>query len=163
MMKKRLGIAATVLGLVAAGVAGGGNGAFATPAKDFSPTQVIVGRFGDLDIHTHDIKLKTKDDSDVYVVTNVIKPGGHSGWHSHPGPSLITVKEGTVTAYDADDPTCTGQVYSAGMGFVDPGDGHVHLLRNEGPVDAVTVAVQFLPAGAPRRIDAPDPGVCHIL
>jgi hypothetical protein len=34
------------------------------------------------------------------------------------------------------------------------------MLRNEGSVEAETVAVQILPAGAPRRIDAPDPGHC---
>jgi hypothetical protein len=47
-----------------------------------------------------------------------------------------------------------------GEGFVDPGDGHLHLLRNETTAPAETVAVQILPNGAPRRIDAPDPGNC---
>jgi hypothetical protein len=51
-------------------------------------------------------------------------------------------------------------VYPAGSGFLDPGDGHVHLLRNEGSVSAETIAVQILPAGAVRRIDVPDPGTC---
>jgi hypothetical protein len=35
------------------------------------------------------------------------------------------------------------------------------MLRNNGDVQAETVAVQFLQAGAPRRIDEPDPGNCH--
>jgi hypothetical protein len=51
-------------------------------------------------------------------------------------------------------------VYEVGTGFIDSGDGHLHLLRNEGSTDAVTVAVQILPAGADRRIDAPSPGNC---
>jgi hypothetical protein len=51
-------------------------------------------------------------------------------------------------------------VYPAGTGVIDPGDGHVHLLRNEGSANLVTVTVQILPAGAPRRIDAPAPGNC---
>lgn len=37
---------------------------------------------------------------------------------------------------------------------------HVHLLRNNGSVPLVTVTFQIVPAGAPRRIDAPDPGNC---
>ncbi|HZY02428.1 MAG TPA: hypothetical protein VFF02_02925 [Anaeromyxobacteraceae bacterium] len=46
----------------------------------------------------------------------------------------------------------------AGEGFVDPGGDHVHVLRNEGSVVARTVAVQLIPAGAARRIDAgPNP------
>jgi hypothetical protein len=46
------------------------------------------------------------------------------------------------------------------MGFVDPGGGHVHVLRNEGPIEARTIAVQLIPAAAVRRIDAPAPGNC---
>jgi hypothetical protein len=47
------------------------------------------------------------------------------------------------------------------MGFVDPGGDHVHILRNEGQVEAKTIAVQFIPADAVRRIDVVDPGNCH--
>jgi hypothetical protein len=93
-------------------------------------------------------------------VSNVLAPGGQTGWHTHPGPSLITVKSGTITAYDGDDPTCSPTVYPAGSGFVDPGDGHVHILRNEGTVVAETIAVQILGAGSVRRIDVPAPGTC---
>jgi hypothetical protein len=46
------------------------------------------------------------------------------------------------------------------MGLVDEGGDHVHLIRNEGPVDARSVAVQLIPADATRRIDAPSPGNC---
>jgi len=46
------------------------------------------------------------------------------------------------------------------MGFVDPGGEHVYLSRNEGAVPAKTVAVQLIPAGAVRRMDAPAPGNC---
>jgi hypothetical protein len=46
------------------------------------------------------------------------------------------------------------------MGFVDPGGDHVHILRNEGDVEARTITVQLIPAGAARRIDAADPGHC---
>jgi mannose-6-phosphate isomerase-like protein (cupin superfamily) len=73
---------------------------------------------------------------------------------------LITVKEGTATFYDSDDPTCSPHVVQSGTGVIDPGDGHVHLLRNEGSVNLVTITVQIVPAGAPRRIDAPSPGNC---
>jgi hypothetical protein len=76
------------------------------------------------------------------------------------GPSLITVTKGEITAYEGDDRKCTPKVYREGEGFVDPGDGHVHLLRNETAASAETVAVQILPKGAARRIDADDPGNC---
>ena len=67
-----------------------------------------------------------------------------------------------MTAYEGDDPDCKPHSYTAGMGFVDPGNGHVHIVRNESTTDvAQAVAVQLIPAGQPRRIDAPDPGNCH--
>jgi len=138
--------------------------AIATPNVSFTTTPLAVGNFGEIDVKTtegkHKVKLKTKGDSDVHIVQNTVKPGGHSGWHTHPGPSLITVVSGTATLYDSDDPTCTPHAYAAGAGVIDPGGGHVHLLKNEGTVDLVTIAVQILPDGAPRRIDAPDPGNC---
>jgi hypothetical protein len=65
-----------------------------------------------------------------------------------------------VTNYESDDPTCTGQVYLAGSSFVDQGGRDVHMLRNNGDVVAETIAVQLIPANAPRRIDAAIPGNC---
>ncbi len=78
----------------------------------------------------------------------------------HRGHSLITVTEGAVTAYEGHDPTCTPTVYTVGMTFVDEGGEHVHVIRNEGAVDARTITVQLLPAGAKRRIDAPGNPAC---
>jgi quercetin dioxygenase-like cupin family protein len=137
----------------------------ATPGTGFVAAQQWKGVFGEMDLHTvnmpgHQIKLKTKGISDVYVTRNAVAVGGQSGWHTHPGPSLIIVTVGEITAYDASDPTCTPKRYKVGDGFVDPGDGHVHLLRNETDAPAETVAVQFLPTTATRRIDAPAAGNC---
>ena len=108
-------------------------------------------------------KIQTKGESDLYVQQNTWQPGGTTGWHTHPGPSFIIVTQGSVTVYDSDDPACTPHVYTANTadnGFVDPGDGHVHVIRNETSAMAQTVAVQLIPEGATRRVDAPDPGNC---
>lgn len=152
-----------VAGLAMAAIATTGV-ALATPGTGITSTNISVGRFPDLRVKTHvdghKVEIDTKGESDLYVVSNVIAAGGHTGWHTHPGPSLITVKSGTITAYEGDDPTCTGHVYHAGEGFLDPGDGHVHILRNESGAPAETIAVQVLPAGAVRRIDVPAPGNC---
>ena len=139
--------------------------ALATDGSGITTTTLSLGRFAPIDVMTndqkpHQVKLKTKGDSDVYVVSNTLVPGGNSGWHTHPGPSLITVKSGTATFYDGNDRGCTPHVYPAGTGVIDPGDGHVHILRNEGTTDLVTITVQILPAGAPRKIDEPAPGNC---
>jgi hypothetical protein len=44
--------------------------------------------------------------------------------------------------------------------FIDPGGGHVHIIRDESGAVAKTVEVQYIPAGATRRQDAPAPGNC---
>jgi len=85
------------------------------------------------------------------------------GLATHPGPSLVIVTQGTVTAYDGDDPKCTPHVYTANTpnnSFVDPGDGHVHIIRDESGAVAQTVAVQLVPKGAQRRQDVKNPGNC---
>jgi quercetin dioxygenase-like cupin family protein len=108
-------------------------------------------------------QIKTLGLTDAYVVDNKIAPLGDTGWHSHPGPSLIFVVAGTVTNYASDDPGCTPHAYPAGTGFVDPGGADVHTLRNEGSVPAETIAVQFLPKDAARRIDVlTAPANCHL-
>ena len=149
------------------GVAAYAGNVLATPGSGFTATTLATAQFGEIDSKVHTIPadtwqamIKTKGLSDLYVQSNVWAVGGTTGWHTHPGPSLIIVTAGSVTAYDGDDPTCTPHVYSQGAGFIDPGDGHVHVLRNEGTVEARTVAVQLIPAGATRRIDAPAPGNC---
>ncbi len=149
----------------------------ATPADGFVGTTLALGRFDEIEVFNHFIPpnttpgkhrrniwlswQKTKGSSDLFVQNNVWQPGGSTGWHTHPGHSLITVTAGAVTAYEGDDPDCKPHVYTVGMGFVDPGGGHVHVIRNEGDVVAQTVAVQLIPAGQPRRIDVADPGNCH--
>ena len=152
-----------VLGIVFA--VGTSATVLATPGSMITTSIISLGHFDEIDVKTndalpHQVRVKTKGSSDVYVVSNTFAPGGDSGWHTHAGPSLITVMSGTITAYDGNDPSCTPQVYEADTGFIDSGDGHLHLLRNEGSIDAVTIAVQILPAGADRRIDAPSPGNC---
>jgi quercetin dioxygenase-like cupin family protein len=140
----------------------------ATPSSGATTTILTKSLFDEIHVkaraHTADLwkaQLKTHGQSDVYVVDNKFAPGGTAGWHSHPGPSLILVVAGTVTNYLGDDPNCTPHTYTAGAGFIDPGSGHVHLLRNETGAPAETIAVQLLPKDADRRIDVPvAPGNC---
>ena len=148
--------------------------ALATSANGFTGTTLAKGRFGEIDVFNNSIQpnagegranvwlswQKTKGLSDLYVQSNVWQPGGSTGWHTHPGHSLITVTAGAVTAYEGNDPDCKPTVYTQGMGFVDPGGGHVHILRNEGTVEARTITVQLIQADAMRRIDAENPGNC---
>ena len=128
--------------------------AWATPPVGFTATNLVgpvtVDEFDSM-AHADDWKarLKTWGLSDVYVTHLQIAPGGHGGWHSHPGPSIISVRAGTATFYDE----CNDFVpvsYPAGTGFVEDA-GCVHLLTNEGTVDLEVVVVQIVPHGVRVR------------
>lgn len=135
--------------------------ASATPGSGATPTNLSRGTLeaGDK-INTANLKLKIRTDIDVLTQTITITPGGHTGWHSHPGPVFVTIASGAMTFYDGDDPTCTPIVYNTGDSFIDEGGGHVHIARNQGSVDLVLYATYLLPVGAGARIDAADPGNC---
>ncbi len=154
---------ALALACVVGGVAVCAGTVLATPPSSVEPTEFGVGRFGRIDtegtIGAWSASMKTTKASDLHVLQNKIAPGGTFGWHSHPGPSFVIVKSGTATVYLGADPTCRPRRFKAGSGFVDRGLD-VHVVRNEGPVDLVTVVVSFVPKGAMRRIDERDPGNC---
>jgi quercetin dioxygenase-like cupin family protein len=151
-----------------------GAPALATPVCNVTTETLAVGHYpsGLLDLMCRELpgtrlpwylKMNVRGDSDVYVTRHTFPVGAHTGWHTHPGPSLITVIAGELTVYEADDPTCTPHVYHAGESFTDIGCGDVHLVRNEGTEAAMDVAVQIVPAGAARRIDADQPANCPVI
>lgn len=105
------------------------------------------------------IKLESHGDLRVFDQELTLQPGGHTGWHSHPGPVLVTVKSGTFRYQDTD---CSYTDYHTGDTVVDEGGGHVHIGRNPNdddpsdPNDGNTLlSITYLvPAGAGLRIDA---------
>ena len=106
--------------------------------------------------------IHVRDAQETVMQQIVVGPGGHTGWHSHPGPAVVLVKSGELTLYSSDDPTCTGRTYLAGQAFVDSGQGHVHIARNLSQTQNAEVLVTYfdVPPGGPFRIDAANPGIC---
>ena len=90
-----------------------------------------------------------------------IAPGGHTGWHTHPGPTFVAVAQGEGTLYHA-MAGCPATKYAAGTGFMQPAT-EVHNMRNEGSTPLVLWAFYALPAGTTNagiRIDRPQPVEC---
>jgi quercetin dioxygenase-like cupin family protein len=149
--------------------------ASATDPVGFKSTTYVQGRYAPIDVTNYFVPPnyatrpsnvwmsfeKTTGASDLYVQNNTWDANGSTGWHSHPGHSLIIVTQGTITDYEGNDKNCRPHVYTAGMSFVDQGGSHVHIIRNETSSPAATVAIQLIPANQLRRIEAPDPGNCH--
>lgn len=106
--------------------------------------------------------ITASNNGNTVVQQIVIGPGGHTGWHSHYGPVVVLIKEGEMSFYDADDPTCSVRTYTAGQAFVDRGQGHVHIARNESTTTNLELWATYfdVPAGGGFRIDSPDPGTC---
>jgi hypothetical protein len=175
-MKARFLVA---LALAAIGAAFYVGTILATNANGFSARTLATATYGNFDLHVNtqdpdhwNALLKTVGRSDLFVQDNTWDPSTcnpspcvpTSGWHTHPGPSFVIVTQGSVTTYDGDDPSCTPHVYTAGTdhnAFIDPGDGHVHIIRDETGQIAKTIAVQLIPAGATRRQSMDDPGNCN--
>ena len=139
------------------------NGGFCSEilGRSFFEKIRVSTAHGDDDVTANLVKILAKDPSDVYVTRNIVAPGADSGWHTHPGPSIVLVKSGVASVYEGDDPACRPVIYPAGTGFIDAGGTHVHLVRNAGSAPLVTVAFQIIPMGAQRRIDAANPGFCQ--
>lgn len=130
----------------------------------------LLGRatFSDPDNQTFDVKritdgwqmqIKSKPAFDMAVQRIKFNPGGQSGWHMHPGPVFIQVVYGQMTFYQADDPTCSPIVRSAGQGYLDLG-AHPHIAVNATQDSAINVVTYFAPPGAVLKIDADAPGNC---
>jgi quercetin dioxygenase-like cupin family protein len=155
-MKKLLmyGCAFVLMGTIGAMVA------WASPAVGVTPTLIGRATYEPFKVKTDheslvDFDAKAKSHLDMVVRTHDYAVGGSTGWHTHPGPVFINVIQGQVTFYEADDPTCTAHVVSAGHGYVDT--GHGHLGRNETSEPAKDVSVILAPVNLPFRGELPAP------
>jgi len=122
--------------------------ALATPASLFVATPFARATFGAAITATQTAGAQS------VIQQLTIAPGGHSGWHSHPGGTVIFVNAGTFTLYDD---KCAKSVTEANRGVVEAG-GHTQLARNEtSGLLVVTVMFFDVPVGAAVRSDAATP------
>lgn len=133
------------------------SGTVLARASFVAPTDIL---FKIKDGHSEVIHVREAQETVVQQI--IIGPGGHTGWHSHPGPAVAMIKAGALALYSSEDPTCTPQIYLPGQAFVDHGQGHVHLARNLSATENVEVWVTYfdVPPGASPRLDAANPGNC---
>jgi len=105
-------------------------------------------------------ELRAKPGTNTVVASFTFGPNSSTGWHTHPGRTLVTVKSGTFTVYHADD--CAPRVYEPGDAFVEL-PSTVHVGRNE-TTGTVELGVVFfkVPIDGSPRIDQPQPEDCDI-
>ena len=154
--KLRSALRSPLLALVLVAVFAGT--AVATTASGFTATLLARGTIsGPVKFNVGEVKLQTKADVDVASATVTIIPGGSSGWHTHPGIVIVTVKlgGGSVTFYDAN---CVPTVHGPGSVFIETAEDGPGLARNEGSTNAVVYVTYLVPAGAALRNDELSPG-----
>jgi hypothetical protein len=170
-MRKRTAIL-IALGAIAAPAAVGV--ALATPPSGLTSELLARGAAGEFRIHDKSMRLRmdARKATDVALVKATLAPGGSTGWHGHPGPSIVVVKSGTVTMYepahdhetDEDDDNdrrrgCAVQRFGPGQAFVHPAS--VHNFVNESSATVEFYVAYFVPAGAaPLLRDEPVPPEC---
>lgn len=92
--------------------------------------------------------------TDILNQTVTIAPGGTTGWHSHPGTTIVQVSQGTGT-FQHDD--CTTTTYPTGTVLVDF-PRQVHQFRNDGTIPLVFhVTYTNVPAASVFRLDEAAP------
>lgn len=92
------------------------------------------------------LELEVRGDTDYYSQHLVLSPNGYSGWHSHPGVLIGTVKSGQIDFYTA---SCRKRTIAAGQVFTE--NDAVHAIINRGTADADMYISYLVKHGAPRR------------
>lgn len=148
--KRTVAVAATLIAAVGATVA------LATPAVGgFASALLARGTFTTpVNADADGVQLRTHGSTDHAVAVINVAPGGSSGWHRHPGVTLVTVQSGTLTRYDSE---CNRTEFTAGQSFWEAGPNPL-LVRNETHHNVVNYVTFIVPTGAPLRIDTPNPG-----
>jgi quercetin dioxygenase-like cupin family protein len=153
MLGRRAALVALVTtGLVLSAVAV----ATADPPSGF--TSVLIGRGQS----AHSFGIHQRKGNDVVTAQNTIQPVGFSGWHSHPGITVLVLQSGQVRLFS--EPIaggeCSVHTFTAGQVFLEHPESEYNAV-NTGAVPAV-LAVSFfnVPHGGSSRIERTNPGNC---
>ena len=150
----------TVIAVVALVLASGGVAvAQADGGSGASSVVIGAGQSGEW------FQISQREGNDVVTVQNTFLAGGFSGWHSHPGLTMVIVVSGEITLFReaVKGGKCRVQTYVAGDVFLErPGDQANAV--NHGTVAAVVAATFFnVPHGTPTRIDRTAPLNCPVV
>ena len=129
--------------------------AIATPPTGLKSTLLARGAAGKFKIHDEslDLRLRARQDTDVAIVQATLDPGGSTGWHGHPGQSIVIVKSGALTMIEPRGHHrhgCSVQEFDGGTGVPAP-RGRAQLREPHRRGDRVLGRLH----GARRRDAAP--------
>jgi quercetin dioxygenase-like cupin family protein len=90
--------------------------------------------------------VNMKDMSRTVVVKFTVQPQGAFPWHTHAGPVLVNLAQGSLVYVPAE--SCDEITYTEGEAFWDPGHGHVHSAYNPSTTTETIFYATFLQAPA---------------
>ena len=102
--------------------------------------------------------LATAGPSTIFVQDVAYLPGGHTGWHSHPGVLTIALIAGSLEWYNG---KCELTTYNAGDAWTE--GSQLHYFRNVDTVNVHLMATYIIAQGAAPRIDEPAPACAAAL
>jgi quercetin dioxygenase-like cupin family protein len=129
--------------------------AVATPSAGLKSELLARGAAGEFQIQddSMDLEIAAEKPTDLAFVKATLEPGGFTGWHAHPGPSLVIVKSGTLTMREPHHGRCASHTFGPGKAFVHPEGVHNFVA---GSTVAEFYVAYFVPAGAaPLLTDVP--------
>ncbi|SRR6266545_1170786 len=98
--------------------------------------------------------------ADVFIEHARLAPNAAVAFHTHPGPSFITVQTGSLNYEEAAGERCLRKSFGQGRGFVDGPSRHVHRVT-AGASGADYYEVYLLPRRTgPHFTNAPAPADC---
>jgi quercetin dioxygenase-like cupin family protein len=149
---------AAILGVIAMAVSVGT--VLATPGSGFTRTVQGSATLEPFRVHTDDFEIQSKNTTDVVMAKFTVDVGGDTGWHTHPGPTLITIAKGQFKLINfTEEDGCTEQVFGPGEGFVEsPNVVHIGRSVGEEPVVGYVTFLNVPVGGAPLdpSPEAPD-------
>ena len=121
-------------------------------------TNVLIGR-GQA---SRFFEVNQRRGNDVAVSQITVQPAGSSGWHSHPGTTVIALQSGRLTLFS--EPLAGGKcrvhTYTAGQVFLEHPSTEYNTINTGREPYVLAVTFFNVPHGDIFRIDQPDPGNC---
>jgi quercetin dioxygenase-like cupin family protein len=105
------------------------------------------------DIGANGIEFTSRRATQVIVQQGDFSAAGTSGWHTHPGLTIVTVTDGTVTYHRR----CSVGSYTKGQSFVEPPDTPVMVENSSNQASAQVVTALMVPAGFAARTNVSAP------
>ena len=121
-------------------------------------TSVLIGR-GQA---ARSFEVHQRRGNDVVINQITVQPAGFSGWHSHPGTTVVAVQSGQLTVFSERiaGGKCRVRTYTAGQVFLEHPKIKYNVVNTGSEPYVVAVTFFNVPHGGSSRIDQTDPGNC---